>query len=387
MLLRTADFRRRARARLPRFVFDYVDGGAEDEACLARNRQALDELRLVPRVMRDTREVDLSVEVFGRRWSMPAGIAPVGFAGLVRPAGDVLLAKAAAAQGVPFVLSTASNARLEAVRAAAPQAVQWMQLYVMGDRSIAEQIVRRAREARFDALVLTVDVAVSGMRERDMRNGFRLPFRPGLRTAIDLAAHPAWSIAAALAGTPGFANLVEDPSTPASPQVQAALLARAMDRGLTWESLAWLRRLWDGPLLVKGVLGPADAASAVAHGADGLVVSNHGGRQLDVVPAAISALPGVIDAVRGRIPVFVDSGFRRGSDVAKALALGATAAFMGRLPIWGLAAGGQAGVEQALALVKAEFERTLILLGVPHADALAHGGLVFDERRTGAANE
>lgn len=370
MMLSIDDYRRAARRALPRFVADYVDGGAEDEQCLARNEQALRECQLVPGVLRDTRDIDLSVEVFGRRWSQPVGIAPVGFAGLVRPGGDVLMARAAAARGVPFVLSTASNARLEAVRAAAPDAELWMQLYVMGDRSIAEQLVRRAGGAGYRALVLTVDVPVSGYRERDVRNGFKLPFKPGLRTVADLVTHPRWSLAAALAGTPGFVNLVEDPDAPASPQVQAALLARAMDRGLVWESLAWLRSLWDGPLLLKGVLSANDARRATQAGVDGLVVSNHGGRQLDAAPATVCVLPRIVDAVGGKFPVFVDSGFRRGSDVAKALALGATAAFIGRAALWGLASAGESGIRDVLGLFATELERTLVLMGQPTASAL-----------------
>ncbi len=377
MLLRSNDFRRRAQKRLPRFVFDYVDGGAEDERCLDRNQAALEAITLVPRVLRDTRVVQTSTDVFGKTWSLPLGIAPIGFAGLVRPQGDVLMARAAAAHGVPFVLSTASNSRLEAVREAAPHGVLWMQLYVMSDRAIAQQILRRARAANFDALVLTVDVPVSGMRERDARNGFKLPFRPRLSTALDLISHPLWSLAAARSGAPAFANLVEDPDAPASPQVQAALLARSMDRSLTWDSLAWLRRHWEGPLLVKGVLSAADAREAVGHGVDGLIVSNHGGRQLDVAPATIAALPRIVDAVGGRLPVFVDGGFRRGSDVAKAAALGARGVFMGRAPIWGLAAGGQAGVEDVLALAKSEFERTLILLGATRVADLHGGELLY----------
>ncbi len=377
MLLRSNDFRRRAQKRLPRFVFDYVDGGAEDERCLGRNQVALEAITLVPRVLRDTRVVQTSTDVFGKTWSLPMGIAPIGFAGLVRPQGDVLMARAAAAHGVPFVLSTASNSRLEAVREAAPHGVLWMQLYVMSDRAIAQQILRRARADNFEALVLTVDVPVSGMRERDARNGFKLPFRPRLSTALDLISHPLWSLAAARSGAPAFANLVEDPDAPASPQVQAALLARSMDRSLTWDSLAWLRRHWEGPLLVKGVLSAADAREAVGHGVDGLIVSNHGGRQLDVAPATIAALPRIVDAVGGRLPVFVDGGFRRGSDVAKAVALGARGVFMGRAPIWGLAAGGQAGVEDVLALAKSEFERTLILLGATRVADLHGGELLY----------
>lgn len=363
MMLRIADFRTRARTRLPRFVFDYVDGAAEDEQCVTRNESDLRSLYLLPTCLRDTTEQDTSVEVFGQRWSSPIGIAPVGFAGLVRPGGDLLLAKAAAGQGVPFVLSTASNERLEAVRGAAPSGMQWMQLYVMSDRSMAEQMVKRAKLAGFGALVLTVDVAVGGMRERDVRNGFKLPFRPGVRTLTDLVTHPSWSISMALAGSPGFVNL-SDGEGESSPQVQAALLARTMDRSLTWDSIRWLRELWDGPLLVKGLLHPDDAAKAVSHGVDGIVVSNHGGRQLDCTPSTISALPAVVDAVKGRVPVFIDGGFRRGSDVVKALALGARAAFVGRPPIWGLAANGEEGAKLVLRLMADEIGRTMTLLGV-----------------------
>ncbi|MBL0944493.1 MAG: alpha-hydroxy-acid oxidizing protein [Hydrogenophaga sp.] len=375
MSLRTDDFRARARRYLPRFVFDYVDGGAEDERCLRRNRDDLDALRLVPNCLRDTSTIDTAVEVFGRRWAHPVGVAPVGFNGLVRPQGDVLLARAAAAQGLPFVLSTASNARLEAVRAAAPEAVLWMQLYVMGERAIAEQIVRRAKAARFEALVLTVDVPVSGLRERDVRNGFRLPFRPGPRMLWDLASHPAWSLGMARQGAPGFVNLSEHADGAASAQVQAALLARAMDRSLVWDSLAWLRGLWSGPLLLKGVLHHGDARRALQAGVDGLIVSNHGGRQLDAAPSSISVLGGILDAVEGRVPVFADSGFRRGSDVLKAVALGARGVFLGRHAVWGLAAGGEAGAREALALIGSEIERTMTLMGAASLRELGRGQL------------
>lgn len=371
-MLRIDDFRRRARRFLPAFVYDYVDGGAEDERCMHSNEADLTALRLVPGCLQDTTRIVTSVEVFGRTLRQPLGVAPVGFNGLIRPHGDVLLARAAAQEGLPFVLSTASNSRIEDVRAAAPDAVQWMQLYVMSERSIAEQLVRRASASRFDALVLTVDVPVSGMRERDVRNGFKLPFRPGVGTVWDLARHPEWSLGMARAGAPSFVNLAENPDGASSAHAQAALLARAMDRSLVWEGLSWLRRLWNGPLLLKGVLSPRDAAQALAFGIDGIIVSNHGGRQLDAAPSTISVLPGVVAAVDGRIPVFVDSGFRRGSDVVKALALGARAVFVGRPAVWGLAADGERGARAALSLLGTEIERTLTLLGVSAASDLNH---------------
>ena len=370
-LLNVEDYRRRARQVLPRLVFDYVDGGAEDERCLRRNRDALEALPLVPECLRDTSAMDIGIELFGRRWNAPFAVAPIGLAGLVRPGADALLASAAQAARVPFILSTASNTRIEDVRTAAPDATLWMQLYVMGERAIAERIVRRARAAGFEALVLTVDVPVSGLRERDLRHGFRVPMRLTPGTVLDMARHPAWLLRLARGGMPQFANLLpDDDGAPVSAQTQAALLSRTMDRTLTWDSLGWLRRLWDGPLLVKGLLGAEDAKRAVRHGADGIVVSNHGGRQLDAAPASIAALPRIVDAVDGRIPVLVDGGIRRGSDVVKALALGARAALVGRAPVYGLACDGRQGVLSVLQLLAQETERTMTLLGAAHVDEL-----------------
>jgi len=371
LLLNVEDHRRRARRLLPRLVFDYVDGGAEDERCLRRNRDALEALPLVPECLRDTSVVDTGIELFGCRWNAPFAIAPIGLAGLVRPRADALLAAAAQAARVPFILSTASNTRIEHVRAAAPDAQLWMQLYVMGERTIAERIVRRARAAGFEALVLTVDVPVSGLRERDLRHGFRVPMRLTPGTVLDMARHPAWLWRLASSGMPSFANLMPgDDEPPVSAQAQAALLSRTMDRTLTWDSIGWLRRLWDGPLLIKGLLGAEDAKRAVRCGADAIVVSNHGGRQLDAAPASIAALPAIVEAVNGRMPVLVDGGVRRGSDVVKALALGAHAALVGRAPLYGLASGGEQGALSVLQLLAQETERTMTLLGARHPGEL-----------------
>jgi (S)-mandelate dehydrogenase len=369
MLLNADDWRREARRRLPRFVFDYVDGAADDGLCLRRNRTDLDAITLKPRVLRDTSMIDTGVEVFGRRWAMPVGVAPTGLNGLVRPGGDGLLASAAAGAGIPFTLSTASNLSLEQVRAVAAGSEQWMQLYVM-HREMAERIVRRAAAAGYSALVLTVDVPVSGNRELDLRNGFRLPFRPTPRLAWDVASHPRWALRLARHGAPAFANLRPDDGEPISAALQAALLARAMDRTLVWEHLAWLRELWKGPLLLKGVLHAEDARRALDHGADGVIVSNHGGRQLDASPSAVSALPAVVAAVAGRVPVFMDGGVRRGSDVAKALALGAAAVFAGRPLLYALAAGGRDGVSAWLQSLRDDLVRTMVLLGARRAEEL-----------------
>jgi (S)-mandelate dehydrogenase len=362
MLLNIQDYRRQAQRRLPRFVFDYIDGGAEDERCLQRNGSDLAAIHLLPTCLRDTHAIDTSTEVFGRRWQAPFAVAPIGLCGLVRPGGDIMMAQAAAAAGVPFILSTASNTRLEDLRQTSAPWLQWMQVYVMSERSIAEQIVRRAKAAKFGALVLTVDVPVSGARERDWRNHFKLPFRPTPAIALDLLRHPGWLWRVLRQGAPSFVNMSEE-NTAGSAEVQAALLAREMDRRLDWDSLRWLRGLWDGPLLLKGLLHPADARRAVAHGVDGVIVSNHGGRQLDVAPSSIAALPGIVDAVAGRLPIFVDGGFRRGSDVVKALALGAKGVLLGRPPVYGLASNGQQGTAAVLGLLREELERSMTLLG------------------------
>ncbi|CAL95087.1 alpha-hydroxy acid oxidase [Azoarcus olearius] len=366
------DLRRQARRFLPRFVFDFLEGGAGDETCLQENLAALRNIRLWPSVLRDTSGIDTSIEVFGERWRLPFAVAPTGFNGLFRPDGDILIARAAARAGVPFSLSTASNTRLEEVARQA-DGLRWLQLYVMGDRSIAEQIMRRGWDAGYRVLVLTVDVPVNGYRKRDIRNGFRLPFRPGLMTALDLARHPRWILQFAGRRFPNFANLSEHPDTAASAQVQAALLNRTMDRTLAWESLSWVRAHWKGPVVVKGVLHPDDAARAVAEGADGIVVSNHGGRQLKSAPATIEALPLVVERVDGAVPVFVDGGFRSGEDVAKALGRGAKAVFLGRPVLYGLAAAGEAGVERVFDWLREDLERTMILMGRRRIDELATG--------------
>lgn len=358
-----------ARRRLPRFVFDYVDGTADDGVCHQRNRDDLEALTLSPRVLVDTSQLDTGVDVLGQHWAMPFGIAPTGLNGLIRPGGDAMLACAARRFGVPFALSTASNMRLEQVAQQAQGGMQWMQLYVM-HRAIAEQIVARAQTAGYQALVLTVDVPVGGYRERDIRHGFQLPFKPSLSFAWDVCTHPAWAAQLLCSGVPEFVNLQPDADAPGSAEVQAALLTRAMDRTLAWESLRWLRELWKGPLILKGVLRPDDARRAMDHGVDALIVSNHGGRQLDVAPSSIGALSQVVAAVGEGMPVMMDGGIRRGSDIAKALALGARGVFIGRPALFALAAAGQTGVEQWLQQLQADFQRTLILLGVRHLDEL-----------------
>lgn len=362
MLINVEDYRRAARQALPRFVADYVEGGADDGLCMRRNRADLDSVTLAPRVLRDTTSVDSSVEVFGRRWRMPVGIAPMGLNGLIRPGGDAMLARAARNKEISFLLSTASNMSLEDVRRAEPDGVQWMQLYVM-HKAVAQRIVERAQSAGYEALVLTVDVPVGGNREADRRNSFSMPFKPTPRLVGDLLSHPLWSIRAALSERPEFPNVNVDADIAALPEIQAALLSRSMDRSVVWETISWLRGYWKGPLLLKGVLHPADARLAIEHGIDGLIVSNHGGRQLDVAPSTIKALGGIVSEVGGRIPVFMDGGIRRGSDIARAIALGATAVFIGRPALYGLAVAGQKGTEEVLEILGEELTRAMTLLG------------------------
>lgn len=369
--LNTQDWRVLARRRLPKFVFDFIDGAAEDGLTLQANRLAFEAIHLLPRVLRDTRVVDKSANILGQRRSLPLCVAPMGLNGLVRPGGDVALAKAAAAAGIPFVLSTASNDRMERIRQEVPEGTLWLQLYVMQEPSMTEQLLRRAGNSGFDTLVVTVDVPVSGMREQDLRNGFRLPFKFTPRLLADLAMHPRWSLRQAAAGAPAFVNLVEDMSASLSPQAQAALLARAMDRSLDWARLAQLRRDWQGKLLVKGILHPEDARLAVAAGVDGIVVSNHGGRQMDGAAASLHALPAVVQAVAGRVPVLLDSGVRRGSDVIKALALGAAAVLVGRPLLYGLAAQGETGACEVLRTLATEIERGMTLMGATRVEDLS----------------
>ena len=374
LLLNSEDWRQRARQRLPRFVFDFIDGGAETQACMARNTADLAALTLLPRYLRDVSRVDAGLTLFGQQWRAPIAAAPTGFNGLLRPGADLDIARAAAACGVPFIQSTASNVSLERIAAEAG-GLRWLQLYLMGGRPVAEQMLRRASAHGFSALVLTVDVPVGGLRECDLRNGMQMPFRPTFRTALDIAAHPRWAMRFAGHGQPGFANLADPNQLAPSPALQAALGNREMDRSVAWDTIEWLRERWDKPLLLKGVLHPADAARAVAAGVDGLIVSNHGGRQLDAAPSAIAALPAVLRAVDNAVPVLVDGGFRSGTDVAKALALGARAVLIGRPLLWGIAAAGESGACEVMQMIARGLERTMTLLGARSLDELRSNDL------------
>ena len=380
MLPAVKDYREVARRRLARFAFDYLEGGAEDGCSLARNLAAFRAILFRPRALQDVTHVDAGVELFGHAHKLPVLVGPTGLNGLYWPRAEEALAQAARDAGVPFVLSTASTSLLEDVRAAS-EGELWLQLYVQQDRRIAENMMARAKAAGFHALMLTVDTMVHGKRDHDVRNGFRMPVPWTPRLLADLATHPRWCLRMLRqGGSPQLVNLARSAGLTPDLSSQAAAMSRQMDMSLTWSDLGWVRRHWDGPVIVKGILDPADARAAMEHGADAIVVSNHGGRQLESAPSALERLPAVADVVGGRMQVFIDGGVRRGSDIAKALALGARAVLLGRAPLYGLAAHGPSGAAEVLAILQTEFETTLRLLGVPQARRLDATSLCEDHR-------
>lgn len=352
-----------ARRSVPNFIFEYVEGGAEDEASLRHNRAALEALRFVPPTLVDTRARHQRITLFGRESPSPLVIAPTGGNGLAYPLGDLALARAAAAFGIPFCLSTVSTVRLERIAAEAPGRL-WMQLYVMKDRTIAERIMERAATAGYEALVFTTDANTFGAREWDQRN-YRSPGKPTLRNLLSAARHPRWVYEILLRrGVPCFENFAEYlPSGAASALGGSTIIPKLFEPSICWEDIAWLRRLWPGKLIVKGVLSVEDAQRAADAGCDGIVLTNHGGRQLDYCVAPIEVLPAIAAAVGRHLTIVIDSGFRRGTDVIKALALGAHAVMIGRATLYGLIAAGQRGAERALELLTDEIDRTLGHLG------------------------
>ncbi len=369
-------YRTLAARRLPRMVFDYLDGGAEAERGLARNMDAFARVCFRPRRLVDVSQRDLSATLFGRRLSMPLVVAPTGLNGALWPDGDVLLAQAAVTAGIPFALSTASTTSIEEVADRAGGDL-WFQLYVV-QRALAEGLTRRALAAGYTTLVLTVDVPVNGKRVRDLRNGFAVPFRPSIRTAMDVARHPAWLLRQLRHGLPQLANFREAGGG-SDVNAQAALMKRQMDASFAWNDLKALRQSWPRTLVVKGICRAEDAEQCEALGADAVVLSNHGGRQLDDTPAPLTLLPGM--AGRLSRPVLVDSGVRRGADVVKAVALGASAVLLGRATLYGLAARGGAGAAHVLELLRAEIDTTLALLGRSSVAALEPDDVTMEAAR------
>jgi len=370
--LNIAELREIARSRLPKIVFDFLDDGAEENYSLADNRDVFGRIRFRPRTLVDVSGRSQSVTLFGKASKLPVGIAPTGLAGVMAYQGDLALARGAARAGVPFVLSTASTIALEEVRKAS-DGTMWFQLYMSKDREAAKRLVDRARVAGYEALVMTSDVVVPGNREHNFRNGFRVPFRLRGRAVADGLLHPRWLAGVFLrtlltSGVPRFRNL--DTERDGRIVSQPDNEFRANRSALDWSDVRWLRDIWPGKLMVKGILHPDDARLAADCGCDGIFVSNHGGRQLDGAISPIEALPAVVEAVGERLAVVADSGFRRGADVVKALALGAKAVFVGRATLYGAIAGGEAGVEHALGIFASEIDRVLALLGCPSVEAL-----------------
>ncbi|WP_175832871.1 alpha-hydroxy-acid oxidizing protein [Burkholderia cenocepacia] len=358
-LVSVEDFRRLAQSRLPKMVFDYMEGGAEGESGLRHNREVFEEVRFQPKRLTDVSKRSIEASLFGKRMRAPLLIAPSGINGILWPKGDIVLAKAAARFGIPFILSTASNSSIEEVADAAGGDL-WFQLYIV-HRKLSDLLVKRALAAGYRTLVLTVDVTVNGKRERDLKNNFGVPVRYTARTLIDGLTHPSWSWNFLRNGVPQFGNLAS--STINDPEIQAALMTRQMDGSFSWDDLAHLREIWPHKLLVKGLSRSDDAKRCESMGIDGVILSNHGGRQLDTAIAPFQALPSTHSAVD--IPVLIDSGIRRGSDVVKAIAAGATAVLLGRATLYGLAAKGSEGVDAVLDIFRDEMDRTLAQIGCP----------------------
>lgn len=353
-----------ARRALPRAVFDFSDGGAEDERTLRRNEEAFSDFALVPEPLRGAATRDLSTVLFGKTLSMPVLIGPTGLAGLFWPDGERSAMRAAAAAGTAYCLSHGSVCTLEQLADAAGPANRWMQVFIYRDRGFTRELAERAAAKNYDALVLTVDNQLMGNRERDIRNGFVIPPRlgPSELAAMAYKWQWLWRMRESLPRLT-MGNYVKPGDNTGIREI-AGQLASRLDPGMSWTDVDMLRSIWRGPLVLKGILSPSEAKEAVAHGVDGVIVSNHGGRQLDGAIAGLDALPKIVEAVNGRIPVLLDGGLRRGADVVKAIALGATACLIARPQLWGLAIGGEAGVAHVLDIYRREIDRTMGLCGI-----------------------
>lgn len=356
-----------ARVRLPRPVFDFFDGGAEDEITLRENAGAFQRLRLAPRVLRDVSRVDATAMLVGAPAALPCAIAPTGAVGFGWRGGDVALARAAAQAGIPYTLSTSATASIEEIADRAPGRL-WFQAYILQDKARLADLIRRAGAAGYEALMITVDLPVGGKRERDLAHGLAFPMKINLRNFFQFARKPAWSLDMLLRRPPAMPSLTGLARVATDRKAMKSVAGRNYDPAFKLDDLARLREDWQGKLIVKGVVNALDVDAIVAIGADALVVSNHGGRQLDTGIATLAALPEVIAAARGRVPVLLDGGVRRGSDIFKALALGAAGVLTGRATLYGVLAGGHPGACKALEILRDELARTMQLCG---ADTLA----------------
>jgi isopentenyl diphosphate isomerase/L-lactate dehydrogenase-like FMN-dependent dehydrogenase len=355
-----ADLRALASRRLPKAVFDFIDGAAGDEATLRDNEAAFGEWCLLPRVAVDVSRRTLQADIVGRGCQLPLLLSPTGLAGFFWPGGEIAAARAARDAGIPFCLSTNSVASLEEVAAAVPDGDLWFQLYFLKDRELMKQLTSRASAAGYRVLCITLDLPIQGRRERDVRNAFTMPLQPRLINALDLIRRPSW-LMGVLRAPPRFGNFEVDGA--AKFTSVARHVASLFDPSANWDDVVRCRQLWPGPVVVKGIIHPDDASKALEIGVDALMVSNHGGRQLDHVAASITALPAVAAAVNGRAQVILDGGVRRGTDILVALALGAAGCSIGRPFLWGLAAAGEQGVQRAIRIFRDELDTAMALLG------------------------
>lgn len=371
----TADLREAARRRLPKGLFEFMDRGNDDEVAMRDNRAVLDSIKLNPRVLVDVTTRHQAITLFGKTQQMPVIVAPTGSAGLAWHEGEIAIARAARTHGVPFTLALGSMTKLERVAAEAggTGSTLWFQFYMWPDRKLSHRVIARAKDTGFEALVFTVDTPVAPGREYNLKNGMTIPFKFTRRNTVDVLTHPRWLAGVWLrymltSGTPRYQNFPEETQT----KITALPMGRSSNfcANITWDDVRELRRLWPHKLIVKGIQHPADAVLAADCGADAVVISNHGGRVLDAAPAPILTLPRVVDAVGKRTTVIVDSGFRRGADVIKALALGANAVMLGRAPLHGVAAAGEAGAARALQIYRDEIDRVLGLVGCTAIDQL-----------------
>ena len=356
--------REAAQRRLPRVIFDFVDGAAEDELGKAHNTAALDAVRVTPNYLIDIGQRSQKKDLFGQTWDRPVGIAPTGMTNLLWPDADLCLARAALAANVPYIVSTAATTSIEDI-GRATEGRFWFQLYAQSDRETNLDLVRRAREAGAQALVLTVDAPWPGKRERDLRNGFSVPFRMTPKTLLDGALHPRWAMRFLAGPAPRLATIAAYAPEGATAGTLAAFMVARISQTLTWDDLGWLRDAWDKPFILKGLQSAADAARAKALGVNGIIVSNHGGRQLDAAPAPVSVLPAIRAAVGPEMALILDSGIRRGSHIGRALALGADFTLVGRATLYGVAAAGRPGAARSLDILRDELDRFQAQTGCP----------------------
>jgi len=363
-----ADLRAQARRRLPRGIFEYVDRGTEDEVTLRHNREAIERIKLRPRVLVDVNTRSTETMLFGKPASMPLAVAPTGSAGLTWYEGELALARAAKAAGIPFTLATGSQTPLEKIARDAGGRL-WFQIYMWANRNLSYELIRRVEGAGYEALIVTVDTPVGPNREYNQRNGFGLPFVPSVRSYTDMLMHPRWLVGTmfryfATTGMPRLENHPEEYRRSITADPKGGRRAMRSD-SLNWADIKRVRELWPRTLMIKGLMHPDDARLAVEHGADAVVLSNHGGRNLDYVESTFEVLPEIVAAVGDRTTVIVDSGIRRGSDIVKAVAMGAKAVLAGRAALYGTAAGGQAGAARALELLRYEMDTAMAMIGCP----------------------